>query len=207
MENPTLKGFEGTPEDFTKILFEGWWNHRRKLVRKLESEMECNIFETLQPIGIREKLLEPPLDITHHTRRKDLLYFGKLELKGFRGKEGQEYIVICGDNHWNRSFKIPDRKFIGMCSHAVHCLSDDPKGLTLPKQNLKTIISSRDQINKFKKNYRIPTKNQIYAYKIERGNLRYRLYWTIESVKKSVDIFEFRSRKEMNKKMGWKSGK
>ena len=74
MKNPTLKGFEGTPEDFTKILFEGWWNHRRKLVRKLESEMECNIFETLHPIGIREKLLESPLDITHHTRRKDLLF-------------------------------------------------------------------------------------------------------------------------------------
>ena len=203
MKNPTLKGFEGTPEDFTKILFEGWWNHRRKLVRKLESEMECNIFETLQPIGIREKLLEPPLDITHHTRRKELLYFGKLELKGFRGKEGQEYIVICGDNHWNRSFKIPDRKFIGMCSHAVHCLSDDPKGLTLPKQNLLGAITGRARKNIFNRAYGIPTKKQIYGYKIERAKLKYRLYWTIESSKECVDIFEFKSRKELNKTLGW----
>ena len=203
MENPTLKGFEGTPEDFTKILFEGWWNHRRKLVRKLESEMECNIFETLQPIGIREKLLEPPLDITHHTRRKDLLYFGKLELKGFRGKEGQEYIVVCGDNHWNRAFKIPDRKFIGMCSHAVHCLSDDPKGLTLPKQNLLGAITGRARKNIFNRAYGIPTKEQIYGYKIERAKLKYRLYWTIEDSKEYVDIFEFKSRKELNKTLGW----
>ena len=203
MKNTTLKGFEGTPEDFTKILFEGWWNHRRKLVRKLESEMECNIFETLQPIGIREKLLEPPLDITHHTRRKDLLYFGKLELKGFRGKEGQEYIVVCGDNYWNRAFKIPDRKFIGMCSHAVHCLSDDPKGLTLPKQNLLGAITGRTRKNIFKRAYGIPTKKQIYGYKIERAKLKYRLYWTIESSKECVDIFEFKSRKELNKTLGW----
>ena len=203
MKNPTLKGFEGTPEDFTKILFEGWWNHRRKLVRKLESEMECNIFETLQPIGIREKLLEPPLDITHHTRRKDLLYFGKLELKGFRGKEGQEYIVVCGDNHWNRAFKIPDRKFIGMCSHAVHCLSDDPKGLTLPKQNLLGAITGRARKNIFNRAYGIPTKEQIYGYKIERAKLKYRLYWTIEDSKECVDIFEFKSRKELNKTLGW----
>ena len=203
MKNPTLKGFEGTPEDFTKILFEGWWNHRRKLVRKLESEMECNIFETLQPIGIREKLLEPPLDITHHTRRKDLLYFGKLELKGFRGKEGQEYIVVCGDNHWNRAFKIPDRKFIGMCSHAVHCLSDDPKGLTLPKQNLLGAITGRTRKNIFNRAYGIPTKKQIYGYKIERAKLIYRLYWTIESSIECVDIFEFKSRKELNKTLGW----
>ena len=161
MKNPTLKGFEGTPEDFTKILFEGWWNHRRKLVRKLESEMECNILEALHPVGIREKLLEPPLDITHHTRRKDLLYFGKLELKGFRGKEGQEYIVVCGDNHWNRAFRIPDRKFIGMCSHAVHCLSDDPKGLTLPKQNLLGAITGRARKNIFNRAYSIPTKNKF----------------------------------------------
>ena len=203
MKNPTLKGFEGTPEDFTKILFEGWWNHRRKLVRKLESEMECNIFETLQPIGIREKLLEPPLDITHHTRRKDLLYFGKLELKGFRGKEGQEYIVVCGDNHWNRAFKIPDRKFIGMCSHAVHCLSDDPKGLTLPKQNLLGAITGRTRKNIFNRAYGIPTKKQIYGYKIERAKLKYRLYWTIEDSKECVDIFEFKSRKELNKTLGW----
>ena len=203
MKNPTLKGCEGTPEDFTKILFEGWWNHRRKLVRKLESEMECNIFETLQPIGIREKLLEPPLDITHHTRRKDLLYFGKLELKGCRGKEGQEYIVVCGDNHWNRAFKIPDRKFIGMCSHAVHCLSDDPKGLTLPKQNLLGAITGRTRKNIFNRAYGIPTKKQIYGYKIERAKLKYRLYWTIESSKECVDIFEFKSRKELNKTLGW----
>ena len=203
MKNPTLKGFEGTPEDFTKILFEGWWNHRRKLVRKLESEMECNIFETLQPIGIREKLLEPPLDITHHTRRKDLLYFGKLELKGFRGKEGQEYIVVCGDNHWNRAFKIPDRKFIGMCSHAVHCLSDDPKGLTLPKQNLLGAITGRARKNIFNRAYGIPTKEQIYGYKIEMAKLKNRLYWTIESSKECVDIFEFKSRKELNKTLGW----
>ena len=165
--------------------------------------MECNIFETLQPIGIREKLLEPPLDITHHTRRKDLLYFGKLELKGFRGKEGQEYIVVCGDNHWNRAFKIPDRKFIGMCSHAVHCLSDDPKGLTLPKQNLLGAITGRTRKNIFKRAYGIPTKKQIYGYKIERAKLKYRLYWTIESSKECVDIFEFKSRKELNKTLGW----
>ena len=203
MKNPTLKGFEGTPEDFTKILFEGWWNHRRKLVRKLESEMECNIFETLHPIGIREKLLESPLDITHHTRRKDLLYFGKLELKGFRGKEGQEYIVVCGDNYWNRAFKIPDRKFIGMCSHAVHCLSDDPKGLTLPKQNLLGAITGRTRKNIFNRAYGIPTKKQIYGYKIERGNLKYRLFWIIEPSNKCVDIFEFKSRKELNKTLGW----
>ena len=25
MKNPTLKGFEGIAEDFTKILYEGWW--------------------------------------------------------------------------------------------------------------------------------------------------------------------------------------
>ena len=25
MKNPTLKGFEGTAEDFTKMLYEGWW--------------------------------------------------------------------------------------------------------------------------------------------------------------------------------------
>ena len=25
MKNPTLKGVEGTPEDFTKILYVGWW--------------------------------------------------------------------------------------------------------------------------------------------------------------------------------------
>ena len=25
MKNPTLKGFEGTAEDFTKILYEDWW--------------------------------------------------------------------------------------------------------------------------------------------------------------------------------------
>ena len=25
MKNPTVKGFEGTPENFAKILYEGWW--------------------------------------------------------------------------------------------------------------------------------------------------------------------------------------
>ena len=63
MKNPTLKGFEGTPEDFTKILNEGWWNHRRKIVRKLEVEMDCNILETIQPPEIRERLLNPLPDM------------------------------------------------------------------------------------------------------------------------------------------------
>ena len=131
MKNPTLKGFEGTPKDFTKILYEGWWNHRRKIIRKLEGEMYCNILETIQPPEIRERLLNPSLDIDDPT-----FNFGNLQLKGFRGEEGQGYEVICDDNHWDRAFRIPDRKLIGMCSESVFCLSENSKGLALPKQNL-----------------------------------------------------------------------
>ena len=131
MKNPTLKGFEGTPKDFTKILYEGWWNHRRKIIRKLEGEMYCNILETIQPPEIRARLLNPSLDIEDPN-----FNFGSLELKTFRGDKGEGYIVHCDDNHWNRAFRIPDKKLIGMCSEAVFCLSENPKGLTLPKQNL-----------------------------------------------------------------------
>ena len=199
MKNTTLKGFKGTPKDFTKILYEGWWNHRRKIIRKLEGEMYCNILETIQPPEIRERLLNPSLDIDDPT-----FNFGNLQLKGFRGEEGQGYEIICDDNHWDRAFRIPDRKLIGMCSESVFCLSENSKGLTLPKQNLKTIISSRDQKNKFKKAYKIPTSKTIYRYKIERGNLKYRLFWIIEPSNKCVDIFEFRSRKEMGRILGYK---
>ena len=52
----------------------------------------------------------------------------------FRGEEGQGYEVICDDNHWDRAFRIPDRKLIGMCSESVFCLSENSKGLTLPKK-------------------------------------------------------------------------
>ena len=98
MKNPTLKGFEGTPKDFTKILYEGWWNHRRKIIRKLEGEMYCNILETIQPPEIRERLLNPSLDIDDPT-----FNFGNLQLKGFRGKKVRDMklyvMIITGIEH------------------------------------------------------------------------------------------------------------
>ena len=127
-----------------------------------------------------------------------------LELKTFRGDKGEGYIVHCDDNHWNRAFKIPDRRFIRMCSDAVSCLSADPKGLTLPKPTLQTIVSSTTLKNKFKQAYNIPISKTIYEYKIERGKIKYRLYWVIEAVKKCVSIFEFKSRNQMRQVLGWK---
>ena len=123
-----------------------------------------------------------------------------LELKTFRGDKGEGYIVHYDDNHWDRAFRIPDKKLIGMCSESVFCLSENPKGLTLPKQNMKSVISGKSRV-RFKNVYGVPTTKTIYMYSLERHRLAYRLYWIIDDLEKYVYIFEFKSRKALGKEL------